>query len=83
MIEEFISNPSEVQDEEWEWPRDIQTVEEWMEACDETCFTDWDGHGEMLTKSEDGDHFIFHGRIYPSERHTIPPHITHIEWINK
>ena len=83
MIEEFISNPSEVQDEELEWPRHIQTVEEWKQDCEEGWLIDWDGHGEMLTKTEDGDDFIKHGRIFPSERHTIPPHITHIEWFNK
>lgn len=64
-----------------EWPRDIQTVEEWIHACEEGWLIDYDGHGRMLV--QDGEDFIDHGVIYPSIRHTIPPYITHIEWFNK
>lgn len=63
------------------WPRDIQTVEEWLADCESGMLIDYDGVGEMLI--QEGDVFIPQGRIWPSIRDEIPSHITHIEWFNK
>ena len=80
-LKEMSSYGYSVEEIEEDWPRDIYTVEEWIAECEDGCLIDYDGHGEMLT--QEGDNFISHGTISPSERHSIPDHITHIEWFNK
>lgn len=79
-LKEVVLEVAQGQEDEWP-PRDIQTVEDWLEACELGAFIDYDGSGEMLV--QEGDTFIPHGPIWPSIRHTIPSHITHIEWFNK
>jgi hypothetical protein len=80
-----MTTSEEVDADEAQWDsmfeRNIMTIEEWKESCDENYFIDYDGFGEMLTKA--GDVYIPHGRIYPSERHKTPALITHIEWFNR
>lgn len=63
------------------WPRCIMTVEEFLEDCEQGALIDYDGHGDMLTITEDDE--VKHGQICPSDRHNIPSHVTHIEWYNR
>jgi hypothetical protein len=57
------------------------SVQEFMEDCEHGALIDYDGFGDMLT-FEDGKKIV-HGRTWPSARHEIPKHITHIEWYNR
>lgn len=81
MINEYVNHPSEAQGEDDDWPRCIMTVAEFLEDCEMGALIDYDGFGRMLTITEDGE--VEHGDMWPSNRHTIPEHVTHIEWFNR
>lgn len=57
----------------------LMTVEEFMTACDQGGFIDYDGFGALVVRDPDQRG----GIIRPSLRHLIPPHITHILWFNR
>jgi hypothetical protein len=78
----YLVEPLKEPDEYDPWEDCIMSVKEWLEDCEEGFFIDYDGWGEMLTIDDDG-RYTKHGVIYPSIRHKIPPHITHIEWFNR
>ena len=59
--------------------RDIYSVKEFLEMCEDGTLIDYDGFGHPI---KDGylDPASF---IVPSQRHSIPADVTHIQWYNK
>ena len=65
---------------------DLMTVEEFKDACEDGCFIDYDGMGDMVKDGHivvvDPDSNFFGNWVKPSTRHLIPDDITHILWYN-
>lgn len=61
---------------------DLMTVEDWLEACEETCFLDCDGFGDAV-RWVGTDEIVLEEFIYPSQRDQLPEGTTHILWFNK
>jgi len=58
---------------------DLMTVEAFNEACEETMFTDYDGHGYP----SDGKMMDREVVVEPSSRAIMLPGATHVVWFNK
>ncbi len=59
---------------------DVYTVEEFNELCDTSCLIDYDGFGHPITGEGMMDPAWC---LVPSQRHTLPDEVTHIQWFNR
>ena len=58
---------------------DLMTVKDFLECCEQTLFTDYDGSGHPVKDGKMMREF----NVYPSKRKDIPADATHIMWFNK
>lgn len=58
---------------------DLMTVKDFLEACDQGAFIDYDGSGHPVKDGKMMSGF----RVIPSKRSEIPKDATHIMWFNK
>jgi len=59
---------------------DIFTIKQFLERVDDTSFIDYDGHGNLATKTEMSDIVIYPSTI---KKLKIDKKFTHVIWFNR